>query len=69
MQSTVVRTTDDGEETGSAIEGISRQITSLVGGTKLEIENFKLSTQKVENGMSFEFALRATVRFGEKETE
>jgi hypothetical protein len=67
MQSSVVRTTN--EETDSAIEGISRQITSLAAGTKLEVENFKFATQKVENGVTFEFAIRATVRFGEKEQE
>jgi hypothetical protein len=65
MQSSVIEATRDEDE--SAIQSISRQISSFTQGTKLEIENFKISTEKAENGLTLEFALRATVRFPEKE--
>jgi hypothetical protein len=66
MQSSVVKARDEEEETGP-IGNISNQIVSLAKGTRLEIENFKLSTQKAQNGITVEFAFRATVRFPEKE--
>jgi hypothetical protein len=66
MQSSVIKTRDEEEET-SPIRSISNQIASLTQGKSLEIENFKLSTEKAENGgITLEFAFRATVRFGEK---
>lgn len=67
MQSSVIATREE-EEESSPIQDISKQISSLTRGTKFEIENFKLSTEKVENGISFEVTLRATIHFPEKET-
>jgi hypothetical protein len=64
MQSTIAAARNEGES--SPIQSISKQISSIAQGTKFDIENFKLSTSKVENGVSFEFEFRATIRFPEK---
>jgi hypothetical protein len=55
------------EESRSPIQSAREQLSSLVEGTKLEIETFKLATSKVEDGVSLEFEFRATVRFAEKQ--
>jgi hypothetical protein len=62
MQSAVLEGRGDELEEENR-KGIPERIQELAQGRKLEIQAFKLSSERVEDGISITFELRALIKF------
>jgi hypothetical protein len=62
MQSAVLEGRGDKLEEENR-KGISERIQELTQGRKVEIQAFKLSSERVEDGISITFELRALIKF------
>jgi hypothetical protein len=62
MQSSVL-SKEKREEKGRGVDAIAEGIRAITQNTKMEIQTFKLTSEKLENGVTIEFELRANINF------
>lgn len=65
MQSSVLARKEM-EEKKKRADTISENIRVIAQENKLEFQTFKLSTEKVENGISIEFEMRVKINFNNR---
>jgi hypothetical protein len=62
MQSSVLAKNGTGEEEGTIrFDAIREQIAIIAQNNRIEIQKFKFSTDRIENGIAIDFALRLVV--------
>jgi hypothetical protein len=62
MQSSALASKKEKEK---GTDSISETIRAITQGKKLEIQTFKLTSERLENGVSIEFQMRATISFND----
>ncbi len=65
MQSSVLAR-NEMEEKKKRVDSISENIRAIAQENKLEFQTFKISTEKLENGISIEFEMRAKINFSNR---
>jgi hypothetical protein len=64
MQRSVLEKEREGEK--DKVDSVAEVIKAVTQNGKLEIETFKLTTEKIENGVSIDFEMRAYVNFKDR---